>query len=45
MRFIQDLFVTCATGYLTLEMIPMYGGIVSGLFDQVTAGLRLAQGM
>jgi hypothetical protein len=44
MRFIQELIVTSALGFLALELIPLYGDVVSGLFGQVADGLQFALG-
>jgi hypothetical protein len=39
MQVLPNLIMTSAMGYLALEIVPLYGALVSGLFGQVSAGL------
>lgn len=45
MKFLPNLVVGGTMAALTLQLIPVYGQMVAGLFDTVSLGLSLAQGL
>lgn len=44
MRYLQEIILSLAMGFIALEIIPFYGETVSGLFGQATEALERARG-
>ncbi|MBS1159750.1 MAG: hypothetical protein H6R15_2169 [Proteobacteria bacterium] len=43
MKILPNLIFHAAILFLAVELTPHYGAMISGLFDQVSTGLTLAQ--